>query len=154
MKNKKAITRTSIILITIGIVIMLLGKFKIFDIIAYEIYNQKPTITQEERQNAIATVKYVKIFGMDAMSYETYYIYKEENNKYYYFKTSSDTTIAGPQEEKINKKGNINNKNELEKIINRLENKVNSKDADSEYVTISYNGIKIEKQELLNKLFK
>ena len=102
--SKKAITITSIILITIGIVIMVLGRFNVLNRVAYEIYKNQPTITQEERENAIAIVQYANISGIDAMSYETYYIYKDENNKYLYYRTSSHTTIEGPQEEKINKK--------------------------------------------------
>lgn len=151
--SKRAITITSIILITIGIVIMLIGRYNVLNKIAYERYQKQPTITQEERENAIAIVKYANIIGIDAMSYETYYIYKDENNKYLYYRTSSHTTIEGPQEEKINKKGNINSRNELERIINNLEKKVNSKSTESEYVEMIYNGTRIEKEELLNKLF-
>lgn len=151
--SKKVITIITVILISIGIIIILLGRFNIINKIMYEIYKFQPTITQEERTQAIAEIHYTNIIGIDAQFFETYYIFKNENNTYYYIKTSSQTTIAGPQEEKINKKGNINNSKQLEKIIDNIEKKIKSKSSTMEYVTISYAGNEIEKNELLNKLF-
>lgn len=163
--SRKALILICCTLVIIGVGIIYLGKFNILN----EIHDSKETITQEEREKAIAVIEYGNILGIDAMYYETYYIYKNENNKYYYYNTSSSVTIAGPQEEKIYKKGNINNRKSLEKIIDSLEERIDNKDGkksyistiqngelklrESEYVSITYNGKEIEKQELLDKLF-
>lgn len=155
--SKKLKIIISIILITLGIGIVVLFKFGIlFNIlnkIEYEIYNGQETITLEQKQNAIAVIKYSNVISIDAGSSENYYIYKDENNNYFYYRTSSQITIAGRQEEKINKKGNINNRRDLEKIINNIEKKISSENSKSAYLIINYNGVEIGKQELLNKLF-
>lgn len=93
------------------------------------------------------------LWGLMLGIYETCYIYKNADNTYHYFITHSETTFAGPQQEKIYKKGNINNKKQLEKIINDFEKKVKSHNSKNEYITFNYNGQEVEKEEFLNKLF-
>jgi uncharacterized membrane protein len=138
--NKKCITITTIILIILFIII---------NVISY-----KPVaITEEEELEAIAKIHYENFEGYDDSYCETCYIYKKEDNTYYYFITSRHDTIAGPQEEKINKKGNINNKKQLEKIINKFEKKIKSNTSTTEYVTFYYNNQKIEKEDFISKMF-
>lgn len=145
--KKKVIMIALIILITIGAVIVLQDK------LVYLIHKNQPTITQEEKEQAIAVVQYSNI-EIDNGFCENYYIYQKENNKYYYFRTAYHDTIAGPQEEKINKKGNINSRKQLEKIINNFEKKATSNNTSkSATIRYFYNGAKIEKEELINKLF-
>lgn len=146
---KKRIILITIVLIFICIIVILLNKFNVVDKIKYE----GTVITQEEKEQAIATICYTNIIGIDAQEYETCYIYKNTDNSYYYLITTSSTTIAGVQEEKINKKGNINNKNQLEKLINDFENKIKTENSETEYVTITYNSLEIGKEELLNQMF-
>ncbi len=151
--SKKVITIIVVVLIVVGMTVILLNRFNIIDKIKYEIYNNQTTITQEERDQAIAKIHYTNILGIDAIIYETYYIYENTDDTYYYFTTSSHTTITGPQEEKINKKGSINNKNQLEKIVNNFEKKVKSENSTMEYITFNYNGQEVQKEEFLNKIF-
>ena len=151
--SKKMITIIAIAFLIIGIFIMLLNKFNIINKIMYQIYTNQPTITQEEKEQALATICYINIIGIDAQTYETCYIYKNSDNTYHYFITNRETTIAGPQEEKINKNGNINNKKQLKKIINDFEKKIKSGDPTMEYLTINYNSQKVEKEEFLTKMF-
>ncbi len=151
--SKKVITIIAVVLIVVGMTVILLSRFNIIDKIKYEINNNQTTITQEERDQAIAKIYYTNILGIDAITYETCYIYENTDDTYYYFTTSSHTTIAGPQEEKINKKGNINSKNQLEKIVNNFEKKIQSENSTMEYVTINYNGQEVQKEEFLNKMF-
>ena len=151
--SKKMITIIAIAFLIIGILIMLLNKFNIINKIKYEIYKNHPTITQEEKEQVLATICYTDIIGIDAQTAETCYIYKNSDNTYYFFVTNRETTIAGPQEEKINRKGTINNKKQLEKIINDFEKKIKSENSTMEYLTINYNNQEVEKEEFLNKMF-
>lgn len=152
--GKKAIRAITVISILIGITLMLIDKTNVIDKIKNEIYINQPTITEEGKQQAIATIQYAMIMGIDAQTYENCYIYKSADNSYYYFITSSRITIAGSQGEKINKKGNVNSKNQLERIVNDFEKKIKSKTSTMEYVTINYDGKKVEKEEFLSKMFK
>lgn len=151
--SKKVITIIAVVLIVVGMTLILLNRFNVINKIKYEIYNNQPTITQEEKEQAIATIQYTNIIGCDAITYETCYIYENIDDTYYYFVTNSQTTIAGPQEEKINKKGNINSKNQLEKIVNNFEKKIKSETSTMEYLTINYDGQEVEKEEFFNKMF-
>ena len=121
--------------------------------LSYLTHSKYPIIVEEEKEQAIAVVQYSNI-EIDNGFCENYYIYQKENNKYYYFRTAYHTTIAGPQEEKINKKGNINSRKQLEKIINNFEKKVSSNNtSESDTIRYFYDWAKIEKEELINKLF-
>lgn len=147
--NKNVIATIIVALIVIVMTVILLNRFNIIN----KIYNNQSTITQEERNQAIAIIQYANILGIDEQSYETCYFYKNTDSTYYYFTTSSHTTIAGSKGEKINKKGNINSKNQLEKIVNKFEKKIKSENSTMEYVRINYNGKKVKKEEFLNKMF-
>ena len=145
--NKKITTIIVIIFVVIGMLVMLENKFDI-------VHKISPTITQEQREQAIAQIHYAYIGGIDYMVYQSGYIYKKTDNTYYYFITNSETTFAGPEEEKITRKGNIKNKKQLDKIINEFEEKVVSKNSEREYVKYNYNGQEVEKEEFLNEMFK
>ncbi len=149
--SKKVISIIAIITIIIGIIIFLIGKFNVINKILYSKYANMPTITQEQRDNAIAIINLYNFIGMDATSSATYYIFNDQNVGYSYLKTQASTTIAGPQEEKINKSGNIKNKDRLKKIIDNLEKDLNSDPASS--LSCYWQGSKVTKEELLNSLF-
>ena len=67
--KKKVIMIALIILITIGAVIVLQDK------LVYLIHKNQPTITQEEKEQAIAVVQYSNI-EIDNGFCENYYIYQ------------------------------------------------------------------------------
>ncbi len=149
--SRKIILVITIVMIIIGILIFLLDKFNVINKILETRYSNMPTIAQEQRDNAIAIINFDNFIGFDATSSEKYYIFYSKNNVYSYLKTNSQTTIAGPQEEKINKEGNITNKRQLEKIISKLEESLNSTSHSS--LNFYWQGSKVEKEELLDKMF-
>lgn len=151
--SKKVVSIIGIVLLIIGIIIFLLCRFNVINKILDDRYSNMPTITKEERKNAVAVIHSSIIFGIDAMSYETYYLFDSGDNTYYYLKTNSATTVAGPQEEKVIKKDYITDRKKLERIINDMEKKITSTSAESATLTIRYKNEEIEKNELLEKMF-
>ena len=151
--SKKVVSIIGIVSLIMGTIIFLLCRFNVINKILDNRDSNMTAITQEERKNAVAVIHSSIIFGIDAMSYETYYLFDYGDNTYYYLKTSSETTIAGPQEEKIIKKDYITDRKQLERIINNIEKNINSNFAESATLTIRYKNEEIEKNELLDKMF-
>ena len=105
-----------------------------------------------------AIIYHSEMEGNDAGIEYIYYIYKAKNNEneYFYIKSKSDITIAGSGKEKGIDSGNINNKNDLEKIKKDI--KKDSNDNAQIVITYSYkeNGINEDCKdinELSDKLF-
>ena len=102
--NKIIIITISIAILSI--IILSLLKFGIID----------KVITEDEKNNSIATISYNKSVAIDTGADYTYYIYKD-NDIYSYILIVSPITIAGSQDERIIKRGSIKNQEEIEKII-------------------------------------
>ena len=153
INNKKVRIIISVILIIPLIALLaLVGNYHLYKIK----YNNLENISKDEQLAAVAKIEYAEL-DFFSHYYETYYIYKYENGKYFYYRTSQAYMEVSNNEEKINKKGNINTKKDLEKIINNFEKKlIKSKKNNKSYgieLKLYYNGYIIDKQELLDKLF-
>lgn len=105
--NKIIIITISIAILSI--IILSLLKFGIID----------KVITEDEKNNSIATISYNKYVAIDTGADYTYYIYKD-NDIYSYILIVSPITIAGSQDERIIKRGSIKNQEEIEKIIDEI----------------------------------
>ncbi len=105
--NKIIIITISIAILSI--IILSLLKFGIID----------KVITEDEKNNSIATISYNKSVAIDTGADYTYYIYKD-NDIYSYILIVSPITIAGSQDERIIKRGSIKNQEEIEKIIDEI----------------------------------
>lgn len=147
--SKKVILIIVITLLIVGIIIFLLDKFNIINKIKYSIYLNMPTITQEEKEQALARIELYEydISVVDSYSIETYYIFYSQEKGYSYKKTSRTHTHWYSSEEKIYEERNLIKKKQLEKIIQNLDTKTPS------HLSFYYKDLEIEKDELLNNLF-
>lgn len=130
--NKIIIITISIAILSI--IILSLLKFGIID----------KVITEDEKNNSIATISYNKSVAIDTGADYTYYIYKD-NDIYSYILIVSTITIAGSQDERIIKRGSIKNQEEIEKIIDEIGENID--------IYFYINNSNIEKEEFINKLF-
>ena len=130
--NKIIIITISIAILSI--IILSLLKFGIID----------KVITEDEKNNSIATISYNKSVAIDTGADYTYYIYKD-NDIYSYILIVSPITIAGSQDERIIKRGSIKNQEEIEKIIDEIGENID--------IYFYINNSNIEKEEFINKLF-
>lgn len=130
--NKIIIITISIAILSI--IILSLLKFGIID----------KVITEDEKNNSIATISYNKSVAIDTGADYTYYIYKD-NDIYSYILIVSPITIAGAQDERIIKRGSIKNQEEIEKIIDEIGENID--------IYFYINNSNIEKEEFINKLF-
>lgn len=64
--SKKVAILFIIAFVVIGILIILLDRFNIINKLKSEIVANQPTITQEEREQAVAIIDYDNIMGFDA----------------------------------------------------------------------------------------
>ena len=130
--NKIIIITISIAILSI--IILSLLKFGIID----------KVITEDEKNNSIATISYNKSVAIDTGADYTYYIYKD-NDIYSYILIVSPITIAGSQDERIIKRGSIKNQEEIDKIIDEIGENID--------IYFYINNSNIEKEEFINKLF-
>ena len=128
-----------IIIITISIAIL---SIIILSLIKFGIIDK--VITEDEKNNSIATISYNKSVAIDTGADYTYYIYKD-NDIYSYILIVSPITIAGSQDERIIKRGSIKNQEEIEKIIDEIGENID--------IYFYINNSNIEKEEFINKLF-
>ena len=104
-KTKPAVLTTNrphVKITTMIAIIIFHGIALVMTIIRTIIPSSPPTtITDDQKQAAIATIDFRSEIGIDAAASYHYYIFPNRDRGYYYLESGTTVTIAGPQSREV-----------------------------------------------------